>query len=1327
MASLGIALLLSADPALAQETLCARVKIEIKQELTLERQAFDAEMKIHNTLDAGSLTDVGIIVSVTDEAGAPVLVSSDPNNTTAKFFLRVSNKQNILNVDGSGAVAAATTATINWLLIPAPGSAGASPFGKKYLIGATLSYTFNGEQQTLAVSPDVITVKPLPLLTLDYFLTRDVIADDPMTQDIEAIEPFTLGVRVKNTGMAPTKKLKIDSAQPKIIRNDQGLLINFRLSGSYLDDAPVQNTLLIDFGDIAANSAKMGRWLMETTLSGRFTEFDARFSHSDELGGALTSIMQATNAHFLLRDVRVDLPGRDLVRDFLGQDVLGGDIKVYESHGLDTLVTDRSASTVLTAESTQGNSAIYQMSLPATSGFVYARKADPFSGQKALGQVIRSDGKALLSENIWLSKTKNPNTNTWEYWVSLFDANTPGSYTTEFVPPPEQELGPVIQFIADRVAVEGEPLSFIVEASSPNGKPVTLSAAPLPSGASFTQQPSDPQNPGLARATFSWTPAGEGYGNYLVVYTAGDGDLSSTKSATITINIAVPAAPEVQSPITGVHVATTRPDLIVRNSTATFDRTAKIQFEIYRDAAMSDLADSALVNKGTTVAGAGTTSFTPANDLNDNTMYWWRARAFDGADIYSDWVYGRFFTNLFNDAPDLFNLSSPAPNIEVDSATPTLVWSNTADKDEGDTVRYSVYVYSNAGLTQLVVSALNLIPADGVSTSWTVNTALTNHAKYWWKVVAFDNHGSETHSPARPFTINTQNTAPPEPVILSPGSQTTTSTTALTIQNGTDAESDPIHYVFELDTVTTFDSGAKRTSGELPAGAGGSTAWTVDNLIENQVYWWRSKALDGRAESQWTVGTFRMNAVNDAPPTPTIHNPGDGAWTGTLTPILEANAVTDPEEETVSYEFQVHSNTTLVASGSSTTTTWTVSSPLADKTTHKWRVRAVDVLGAASGWSAEATLYVSTGAYQTPSIQVTSPSQPSVPTLTGGRKKATISWTGTNNNIEPTVDLYYSTSNSGYTGSPIIQGIKKSAGTHTASYEWDVTDLNPGAYYVYGVIYDSRGVGKAYAPGAIVVPNVPQLGQIVVTAASDLRTSEQKPMTINGTIVAGSLATFTVRLANPPTSTVIVPIVSSNPHEGTVLPATLTFTPQNWNTNQTVTVSGVNDCEADGNKQYQVIVGKAISVDPNYIELSANPVTITNDSDPFDVGMTTNNPNVNICLYTVVSSVKSGDTDRVYTLQGKLTNSGPSLTSVRATLKQRPAQLGVTVAQSPVVLIEPVLNFGAAGTSESVTSSDDFQVKFLSSQSTDASVRDSEWLLLHSLISAGHYWEVVAQ
>ena len=153
---LSLITLLSTLPAWAQETVCARVKIEIKQELTLERQAFDAEMKINNTTDTGVIENVAIEVKITDEAGTPVLATDNPNDLSAKFFVRLSNKQAIAAV-----------------------------------VGATLKYKFGGEETVLNVAPDVITVKPLPLLTLDYFLTQDVWADDPLTP---AIEPTELSV-----------------------------------------------------------------------------------------------------------------------------------------------------------------------------------------------------------------------------------------------------------------------------------------------------------------------------------------------------------------------------------------------------------------------------------------------------------------------------------------------------------------------------------------------------------------------------------------------------------------------------------------------------------------------------------------------------------------------------------------------------------------------------------------------------------------------------------------------------------------------------------------------------------------------------------------------------------------------------------------------------------------------------------------------------------------------------------------------------------------------------------------------------------------------------
>jgi hypothetical protein len=66
----------------SQGTTCAKVKIQIVQELTLERQGFDAHMRIHNGLDL-PLEAVDVDVLFTDRQDQPVIVSTDPYHSSA--------------------------------------------------------------------------------------------------------------------------------------------------------------------------------------------------------------------------------------------------------------------------------------------------------------------------------------------------------------------------------------------------------------------------------------------------------------------------------------------------------------------------------------------------------------------------------------------------------------------------------------------------------------------------------------------------------------------------------------------------------------------------------------------------------------------------------------------------------------------------------------------------------------------------------------------------------------------------------------------------------------------------------------------------------------------------------------------------------------------------------------------------------------------------------------------------------------------------------------------------------------------------------------------
>ena len=161
---------------------------------------------------------------------------------------------------------------------------------------------------------------------------------------------------------------------------------------------------------------------METTLSGEFTEFSADFSHADELGGRLTSLIEDVNTHSLVRDVRVDLPGRDSVRDFLAFEHMdGGALLVYESSSLDTEVTDKSAFSAFAQQSAR-----IIIDVPVTADPLFVKKPDPFGGNREVVRAVRSDGKVLPLDNAWFSKSGQGSDT--EYFVNVFDVNGGGRY-----------------------------------------------------------------------------------------------------------------------------------------------------------------------------------------------------------------------------------------------------------------------------------------------------------------------------------------------------------------------------------------------------------------------------------------------------------------------------------------------------------------------------------------------------------------------------------------------------------------------------------------------------------------------------------------------------------------------------------------------------------------------------------------------------------------------------------------------------------------------------------------------------------------------------------
>ena len=78
---------------------------------------------------------------------------------------------------------------------------------------------------------------------------------------------------------------------------------------------------------------------------------------------------------------------------------------------------------------------------------------------------------------------------------------------------------------------------------------------------------------------------------------------------------------------------------------------------------------------------------------------------------------------------------------------------------------------------------------------------------------------------------------------------------------------------------------------------------------------------------------------------------------------------------------------------------------------------------------------------------------------------------------------------------------------------------------------------------------------------------------------------------------VTIALVSSDTTEGTVSTSTVTFTSDNWDQPQKVTVTGVDDDVDDGDIAYTIVTAPATSADSTYSGINPTDVTVTNLDD----------------------------------------------------------------------------------------------------------------------------------
>jgi hypothetical protein len=154
-------------------------------------------------------------------------------------------------------------------------------------------------------------------------------------------------------------------------------------------------------------------------------------------------------------------------------------------------------------------------------------------------------------------------------------------------------------------------------------------------------------------------------------------------------------------------------------------------------------------------------------------------------------------------------------------------------------------------------------------------------------------------------------------------------------------------------------------------------------------------------------------------------------------------------------------------------------------------------------------------------------------------------------------------------------------------------------------------------------------------------------------------ASFTVRLNSVPAADVTLTLGVSDATEGAIVgPTTLTFTPANATTPQTVRLIGVDDTIADGNVVYAVVFAAATSNDAAYTGLKPSDLAVTNLDDD-----TPCSPRPRVRISTVV--VGSGQLSATIAATTSSTAPSNSLVSIRLA---RIDNATVTLNGSPITV-----------------------------------------------------------
>ena len=419
------------------EDVIVTVKMQFNQLLTLTRQAFEGTLTIENGSDK-SMDD--IMLTLTEKMPNGDLATNKEFEISYTEFTGFSgNKDNGPWTLGSG-----QTGVLKVKFIPTKYAAPIAPV--EYLFGGNLKFSVDGKERHADLTEQVMTVKPTPELNLDYFLQRDVISDDAITKDIiEPAEEAEFAVLIRNIGYGDAENLKMVTAQPEMVDNEESLFLQYSITSSQLNGQEKTlafgKSVTTDFGTLPAQGHAYAQWWMTSSLMGHFIDYNVSYTQLTQSSNPNLSLLNEVKIHELIRSVVVEGNANAdyafAVNEVEDEQNLPD--KLYLVDGTTAPINIGTGTTQNTGEN------LYTLTLEAGSdGWTYAKTADPSNGEATLVEVTREDGTVVPMRNIWqtwatLIDRKRP---THENLIHIIDNCQIGShiYNLRFEPKPEATL-----------------------------------------------------------------------------------------------------------------------------------------------------------------------------------------------------------------------------------------------------------------------------------------------------------------------------------------------------------------------------------------------------------------------------------------------------------------------------------------------------------------------------------------------------------------------------------------------------------------------------------------------------------------------------------------------------------------------------------------------------------------------------------------------------------------------------------------------------------------------------------------------------------------------